>query len=426
MKVTTTNLSPTKLKLAVEAVEADLLPIKKHVLKHFATSVKIPGFRQGAAPEALVEKHVEQRALMDEFLEHAINDVYRKVIDGEKLRPVGQPQVSVKKFVPYTLLGFEAEQEVIGQIKLPNYKAITLVKPKVEVTASEVSDVLKNMQSRMAEKSEVARAIKNGDEAVIDFAGSDLKGEPIAGAEGKDYPLIIGSGSFIPGFEGELVGLKVGDAKEFKITFPADYQAKELQAKKVNFKVDIKKVSEVIEPKLDDSFASKSGPFKTLAELKADIKKQLLAEKQWQSERDYEGQLVKKIADKSSVAIPGSLIDEQVQRSEDEEKRNLAYRGQTWEEHLKDEGVTEAQHRERNRPEAEERVKASLVLSEISEQEKVDVTPAELEERINILKEQYTDPTMREELDKPENRQDIAARILTEKTLAKLKNYASK
>ncbi len=426
MQITLTEINQTKLTINIKADAKDLAPIKGHVLKHFAATVKVPGFRPGTAPINLVEKHLDQRALLDEFLDHAINDLYRKAIDQENLRPIGSPNLSVKKFVPFTDLEFESQQEVVGKVKLANYKAIKLAIPKVEVTAAEVADIIKKMQARLAEKTEVNRAIKKGDEAVIDFYGSDLKGEPIAGAEGRDYELKVGSKTFIPGFEEELIGLKPKETKEFTITFPADYQAKELQSKKVKFKVDIKQVRELIEPKVDDAFAAKTGPFKTVAEMKADIKKQLLEEKKWQAERDYESQLVRKISDKSEVAIPEVLIEDQIRRGEEEEKRNLMYKGITWEEHLKQEGVTENQHRERNRPDAQERVKASLILSEISEIEKVEITPAELEERINTLKQQYTDSKMREELDKPENRQDIAARILTEKTLTKLKQYATK
>ena len=177
---------------------------------------------------------------------------------------------------------------------------------------------------------------------------------------------------------------------------------------------------------MDDEFATKAGPFKTLAELKADVKKQLTTEQETNAERDYQNRLVQAIADKSSVDIPETLVTDQILSMEEEEKRNLTYRGQTWQEHLKEEGVTEEQHRERNRSQAAERVKGGLVLSEIAEAEGLKVTPEELEIRIQILKGQYQDDAMRAELDKQENQQDIANRILTEKTLEKLTSYAAK
>jgi trigger factor len=223
-----------------------------------------------------------------------------------------------------------------------------------------------------------------------------------------------------------MVGLKAGDNKEFNITFPNDYAVAALKNQKISFKVQIKKVNELTEPKLDDELAAKLGPFKNLAELKKDIKRQLHSERQAEADRQYESELIQKISDKSIMQIPLKLIDEQLERLEEEEKRNLAYRGQTWQEHLKTEGVNEEQHRDRHRPEAEARVKAGLVLSEIAEREKLDIQPEELEIRLQMLKGQYADPAMQAELDKPENRQDIAARLLTEKTIAKLVSYASK
>lgn len=425
MQITRTDNSPTNIQLVINAGPDELEPIKKHVLTHFS-DVRVPGFRAGRAPAHLIEKHIDQRRLLDEFMEHAINELYRRAVDQENIRPIGQPKIELKKFVPFTQLEFETTQDIIGSIELPNYKSMKLAKPSVQVTAKDVDEVLKSMRGRAAERVEVKRPAKTGDEVVLDFEGKDPKGEPIAGAAGKDYPLVLGSKSFIPGFEENVAGLKAGDKKDFTVTFPKDYGVSDLQNKKVTFSVEIKKISELNEPKLDDELARQVGPFKTLAEMKADIKKQLAGEKQRQAERDYESELIKKISDKSKVAIPEPLVEEQTLRLEEEEKRNLTYRGQTWQEHLRQEGITEQQHRQRHRPEATDRVKAGLVLSEVSIKEGIEVLPEEVENRIMILKGQYQDEAMRAELDKPENRQDIAARLLTEKTIQKLVDYASK
>jgi trigger factor len=277
----------------------------------------------------------------------------------------------------------------------------------------------------MAERIEASRAAKNGDEAVIDFAGRDEKDKPVNGAEGKDYPLILGSNTFIPGFEEHLIGMKASDDKEFSITFPNDYGVAALQNKKVTFKVNLKKVQELKEPKLDDEFAKKAGPFKTLVDLKADVKKQLTAEREREAQTLRENEIIQKLVEKSSVEIPKILIDEQTERLEEEEKRNLVYRGQTWQEHLSEEGVTEEEHRARHKPDAELRVKAGLVLSEVAEREQITVQPEELEIRLQMLKGQYTDPAMQSELNKPENQREIASQLLTEKTIAKLLDYAS-
>lgn len=426
MQVTRTDNSATKVTLAISANADDLAPIKNHVLRHFIDQVKVPGFREGKAPMNMVEKHANPEKLNSEFLEHAINDLFQQAIRAQKLRPVGQPDVQLKKFVPYTTLEFSAKLEVVGAVKLANYKSIKLPKPKANATAADVNAVIKSLQERSAERQEVRRAAKDGDEVVIDFAGKDADDQPVAGADGKDHPLVLGSKSFIPGFEDNVVGLKAGESKDFSVTFPKDYGAAALQNKKVTFSVTAKKISELVEPKLDDAFAAAAGPFKNLAELKADVKKQALSEKQYQAGQAYQNELIKLVTDKSSVEIPELLIEDQLNHMEQEEKRNLTYRGQTWPEHLKAEGVTEQQHREKYRTDATDRVKAGLVLSEISEQEGLDVTPEEIDIRIQILKAQYQDPAMQAELDKPENRRDIVARMLTEKTIQKLVDYASK
>lgn len=426
MQVVRTDETPTKLKLVISAETADLEPIKRHTLSHFAGRIKVPGFRAGTAPATMLEKHVDPKELADEFIEHALNSLFRRAVDQEKLRPVASPQVSIKKFVPFTNLEFEAVVEVLGPIKLADYTKIKLARPTVKVTPAEVTDVLKSLQKQQAKRVDVTRPAKSGDEVLIDFKGVDSKGAPVNGADGKDYPLLLGSNTFIPGFEDNLIGVKAGQEKTFTIVFPADYGVAALQNKKVTFTVPVKKVSELSEPKADDDFAQKAGPFKNLAELKADIKKQISIEKERNAQGQYENELIAKIADKSTVEIPEFLVDDQVMRSEEEEKRNLTYRGQTWEEHLAQEGITEQQHRDRQRPGALNTIKASLILSEVAERENISVTPEELEVRVQLLKGQYQDPQMRAELDKPENRNEVGARLMTEKTIQKLIDYASK
>jgi trigger factor len=426
MQVVKTTNSLTNVTLLITGEAAELAPIKKHVLGHFTRSVRVPGFRAGKAPLDLIEKNINQQTLVDEFMEHGLNELFRRAVDQEKLRPVGQPEVTLKKFVPYTLLEFEAKFDVVGQIKLPNYKTTKLAKGKVEVSAKDVADVIENLRKQMAERKDIDRAAKDGDEVWIDFDGKDAKGEAVAGASGKDYPLILGSNTFIPGFEDNLIGVKAGEDKEFSVTFPKDYGVSALQSKKVTFAVHVNKVQEVVLPKVDDEFAKKAGPFDSLASLKADIKKQVKSEKEYQLERDYENRLIDKLTEKSEVEVPKSLIDNQLLRMEEEEKQNLTYRGLTWQEHLDQEGVTEEEHRARHRQDAEKRVKAGLILSEISDKEGIDVMPEELEIRMQMLKGQYQDPQMQAQLDRPESRRDIAARMLTEKTIQKLVDYASK
>ncbi|MBX4188722.1 trigger factor [Candidatus Saccharibacteria bacterium] len=426
MRVTRQDNSPTNITLTVDADALDLAPIKRHVIGHFRRNVRVPGFREGKAPDAMVEQNIPQQRFLDEFMEHALNELYRQAVDNQKIRPINTPNVQLKSFVPYTELNFEAEIEVLGAVKLPSYKTMKLAKPKVVITADDVNEIMASLQTRGAERVEVDRPAKVGDEVTIDFEGTDKDGKKINGADGKDHPLILGSKSFIPGFEENLTGVKAGDTKTFDVTFPKDYGVAFLQNQKVTFKVDIHKVQELKTPKIDDEFASKVGPFKTVAELKADIKKQLAVERQQQADTEYNNELTRKIAAKTEIEIPRSLVDEELMRLEEQEKQNLMYRGITWEEHLSQEGISEEEHRQRHYPEAEERVRIGLVLSEIAEKEKLQVTPEELEIRLQILRGQYQDPQMQAELDDPASRRDIEARLLTEKTLEKLRSYASK
>jgi trigger factor len=427
MQVKKSSIGDSQLRITIIPSKSELAAIEEQVLIHMSDHVKVPGFREGKAPAAMVAKHADPNKLQSEFLDHAVNQLYVSAIESEKIRPVDQPQIAIKKFVPFTDLEFDAEIEVIGDIVLPDYKKIKLEKQVVKVTPKDVNEVLESLRERAAEKKEVTRAAKDGDEVVIDFSGTDpVTNKKVAGADGKDYPLILGSQSFIPGFEKELAGLKPGAEKTFDIVFPKDYNVSSLQGKKTTFKVTIKKIQELTKPPLDNNFVEKVSPFKTQAELKDDIKKQLAAENQTKADRGFESELISKIAAESKATVPRSLVDQQIQRMESEERQNLTYRGQTWQEHLDDEGVTEEEHRERNRPMAEQNVKASLVLSDIAEKENISVTPEEADIRLQILKGQYQDRQMQEELDKPENRQSIVNQILTEKTFKKLVDYATK
>ena len=427
MQINREQIESTKVKLTVVAEQSELDKIKQHVLRDLSKNVKVPGFRAGKAPANLIEKQIDASTLQSEFLDHAINDFYGDAINSTGIRPISQPQIAVSKYVPFSTLEFTIEVEAIGEVQLADYKNIKLSPKKVEVTSAEINKIVDNLRQRAATKKEVDRAAKKADEVSFDFSGVDAKTKkPIDGTEAKDYPIVIGSGSFIPGFEEELIGLKAGDDKKFDITFPADYAVADLQKRKVTFTVKVLKVQELSEPKADDEFAKTIGAFNTLSELKADIKKGLTAEKQQEADRAYENELLEKIASKSKVAVPASLIEEEIDRMEEEEKRNLVYRGQTWQEHLDAEGITAEAHREQKREAATTRVKGGLILGEISQAEKITVTPDEIDLRIRLLKGQYTDPAMTAELDKPESRRDLTSRILTEKTLDKLRSYASK
>lgn len=427
MQVNKTKSTDNQATFTVVASEKELEAMKDHVLTHFQSKVKVAGFRAGKVPAGVLEKNIDPNALQTEFLQEAVEQMYIQAVSELNLRTLEQPKITIKKFVPFTALEFEAEVSVVGEIKLADYKSIKKAAPAVNLTAKDIDDVIESLKVRLAEKKDVNREAKTGDQVWIDFVGVDSKGEPVKGADGKDYPLILGSNTFIPGFEDNLIGVSAGDEKTFELTFPKEYGVKAIANKKVKFTANITKVQEVVEPKVDDEFAAKAGPFKTIKELKEDIRKQLGHERQHQARQEFEGQLIKEISDKSKLTVPEVMIEDQIEAMLRDLQQNLVYRGQTFQEFLEAEGKTEEQFRtDVLKPQATERVKASLVLSEIAEQEKLEVTPEELEVRMQVLKGQYQDPQMQEELNRPEARRDIAARILTEKTLSKLVDYATK
>ncbi len=427
MQVSKTKSSESEVTFTVIPNQKELSDLKEHVLGHFHDRVKVPGFRAGKVPLNVLEKHIDSNQLQSEFLQDAIEQMYPQAIMELNVRPLSQPQISVKKFVPFNELEFEATVAVLGEVKLHDYKKIKRTLPKAQITTKDINDVLNSLRTRIAEKKDVSRPAKKGDQVWIDFEGRDSKGNPIKGADGKDYPLLLGSNTFIPGFEDNLIGLSGGQEKTFTLTFPKDYGIKAIAGKKVTFKAAVTKVQEVVEPELNDEFAAKAGPFKTLKDLKSDIKKQLEHEQNHKIRQDFESELIREISAKSQLNIPEIMVSDQAEKMLQEVKQNLAYRGQTFQEMLEIEGKTEEEYvSDSLKPQAEERVRASLVLSEIAELEKIEVTPEELEVRMQLLKGQYQDPQMQAELDKPEARQEIASRLITEKTLQKLTSYAAK
>lgn len=417
----------TKAELTVNVPEDVLVSVKKSVVNELSKQVKVPGFRNGKVPLEIAEKHIDQAVLQQHFLEHVIEDTYPQAVRQENVRPVDRPDISIVKFVPFTTLEYTATSPVLGEVKLADYKKIKRERKTATVSAKEVNDVIESLRTRQAEKVSVDRAAKDGDQVVIDFNGVDSDKKPISGAEGKDYPLALGSNTFIPGFEPALIGLKKGEEKTFPVTFPKDYGVSTLAGSKVTFTVTVKDVLEMKKPTLDDAFATSVGPVKSVDELKKDIKKELTTEKQRQEDLKFESELVADITKKSTVTIPQVLIDDQVNRMLQEQKQNLTYRGQTIKEFLESKSMTEEEYRTKElAPQAEERVKASIVLAEIADKEQIEVTPEELEIRLQVLKGQYQDQKMQEELNKPEARREVASRMLSEKTVAQLAAQATK
>lgn len=419
MKHTTEKLSDTKVKVSVELIAKELTTAKTQALKKLAPEIKVAGFRKGKVPPHVAEKHLDPTHLASEVADEAINIAMNDIIEHDDLRVLDRPDVNLTEYKPYESLSFTAEFEVLPEITLGDYKKLKVTKDKVSVTAKDIDEVIERIQKGYAEKTPVEREAKNGDEVTINFVGTK-DGEPVDGATGNDYPLALGSNTFIPGFEEGIVGHKTGDVFDLPLTFPKDYHSPELKGAKVTFKVTVVSVNEVKLPEANDELAAKSGPFTSLDDMKADIKKELLAQKEKTALDKLKDDLVGQLVESSVIPLPEILIEDQMKAIERDFQQNLMYQGMSVEQFMEVQGYKDHDelHDKEFRPAAERRVKAGLVLAELSKVEKVEITQDDLEARLAEMKEQS--PTIASQLDSPDARRDLANRVLTEKTVDRL------
>lgn len=422
MKTTVTHESDTRVKVVVAADHAELAAAEQVALKRLAKTVKVNGFRTGHVPLEIVKKHADPNALAQETLDAALNRAVAEAFLNNNLQVLARPEVEIKKYVPGELLEFTAEADVLPEVKLGDYKKLKAKKAAVNVEKKEIDEVIQRIQKGLSEKKEVKRAAKIGDETMIDFVGKK-DGEAFQGGTGKDYPLVLGSNSFIPGFEDALVGLKAGDTKDVKLAFPKDYHAKDLAGQDVVFEVTVKKVNSVKLPALDDKFAAKAGPFTSMDDLRKDIKAEITAQAERKATDDLKDELVKQLVAKSTVSVPSVLRDDQIRSLEQDLRQNLMYRGRTLEQYFEEKGYADrdAWVKAEANDAADARIKAGLVLAQLSKELKIEATADELAAHINAYKQQYANnPKMAKHFDKPEAQREVANRLITEKTIDKL------
>lgn len=426
MQVTRKDLSETKVKLTINLGVEELVHAKQHELQEQVKNVKVAGFRPGKAPLTIVEKQLDQNQLQASVINHAINDFYGQAINEQKLRTLNQPEVEVGKFVPYTDLEFTAIVEIMPAIKLGDYTKIKKTLKKSVISEKDVDDVISNLLTRSAIKEDSQKPAKVGDDVIIDFEGTDKDGKAVAGASGKDYTLSLGSKSFIPGFEEGLVNAKKGEKKSLMLTFPKEYHSKNLAGIKVTFAVELKNVQAVTAPALDDKFAASIGPFATVAELKKDIKKQLVDQKEQEAINQTKDAIVEELVKKTTLILPDVLVNDQISMLEHDFNQNLVYRGITMPEYLKQEGykdIDEWKEKEL-KEQAERRVSVGMVLAEAAEKEKITVTQEEVANRVMLYKQQYQQSAT--QFDQLEMQREVASRLLTEKTVDRLYELATK
>ena len=422
MKTSIKNLSDTKVQLTI-TLDAEELAIAEQVATvKLARNVKVAGFRKGKTPLAIATKNIDPAVLQEEVLDNAISKAVSEAFIESKLQVLDRPMVEVKKFVPGETLEFTAEVEVLPKIKLGNYKKLKVSTEKIDIKDKDINEVIDRIRNGFSEKVEVKRAAKNGDETIIDFVGKK-DGVAFDGGTGSDYPLTLGSNQFIPGFEEGIIGHLAGDVFDLDLTFPADYGSADLKGIKVTFTTTLKVVKGVTLPELTDEFAAKAGPFKTAAELKADIKRELTTQKERENNEKLKDDLVKQLVAISDVPAPAILIEDQTKSIEQDFINNLAYQGLTLDQYLDNKGFESKEKwiETEVKEVAEKRVKAGLVLAELSKVEKIEATTAELDAHVETYRQQYAkNPDALKQFDQPEVRRDIANRLLTEKTVDRL------
>ena len=422
METTLKYLSDTKVSLTITVGALELGEAEQVALAKLSKTTKVPGFRAGKVPASIVAKHVDPNTLQEQSLDVALNRAVAEAFVKEKLQPLDRPEVEVKKFVPGEILEFTADVEVLPKVELGDYKKLSTKKEKVSVTAKEINETIERMRAGLAEKKEVTRAAKDGDEVVIDFVGK-IDGVAFDGGTATDYTLKLGAGQFIPGFEEGIVGHKLEETFDIDLKFPAEYHSAELAGSAVTFTVTLNKILEAKLPEVNDAFAEKAGPFKTVTELKDDIKRELTSQKDRESNDKYKDALITELVEKSKVPVPDVLIEDQVRSIERDFEQNLLYQGLTIDSYLtqnKFKDIEEWRKKE-VRPTALKRVKAGLVLAELTTTEKISATAAEIDEHVEVHKQQYlNNPEVLKQFETEEVRRDIGNHFVTDKTIERL------
>lgn len=419
------NFVALEVTFDTEEVEEALSESYKRVVK----KVNIPGFRKGHVPRAILEKQFGKEVLYEEAIDVILPKGYLKALEEYKLEPIDQPKLDVKEaFEAGKPFVFKATVEVLPEVKLGQYKGLEIEKPKVEVKDEQVAERLASLQERHAELvlSE-KKNLEKGDFAIIDFEGY-IDGKPFSGGAAQAYSLEIGSGSFIPGFEEQLIGMEVGTDKDIKVTFPSDYPREDLAEKEVTFKVSLKEIKVKEIPDADDEFAKSVGNFETIEDLKADLREKMTEWAKQDAESSFAQAAVNQAVENAEIETPETLVKREMEDLLHRFEHNLAYQGLTLDKYLDYVKKSKEEVLEDFRPEALKRVKTDLVLSNIAQIENLEVTEEELNEKLQELAERYQQKNsakLRETLESKGQLGSIKQAILLEKASDFIKENAT-
>ncbi|MBS1361958.1 trigger factor [Phascolarctobacterium succinatutens] len=376
--------------LKITAPAAEVNAGYKKAVKKIADQVNIPGFRKGKAPRAIIEMHYGKEAVKQEAFEIVANKAYSEALDQEKLIPVSDPKVEESTFEEGKDMELTIKVTLKPEPELGEYKGLHVEKKEVEVTDEQVDAQIKDMMGRDAKMvvAEEGAVIEKGDFAIIDFAGT-VDGEPFSGGEGKGYPLEVGSNSFIPGFEDQLVGLSKGDSTDVEVTFPEDYFVKDLAGKEAIFKVNIQDVKRKELPELNDEYVASKTDFKTVEELRANYKERMQKAAEANAKAEYEHELIDLAVANAKFSVPEIMIEDKISQMVEEMKMSLESRKMSLDMYMQYTGLDMAKIRENQRPVAEENVKTDLVLDAIAKAEDIQVDMADVDAEIAAISAQH-------------------------------------
>ena len=380
------NDATLKITLPAEEVNKGF---KKAVAK-IAGQVNIPGFRKGKAPRNIIEMHYGKEAVKQEAFELVANQCYTEALEQEKLIPVSDPKVEDSVFEENKDMELTIKVTLKPEVKLGDYKELHVEKEAVEVTDEAVEEQVQGLRSRHAKmvEAEEGAVIEKGDFAIIDFAGT-VDGEPFSGGEGKGYPLEIGSNSFIPGFEDQLVGLKKGDSTDVDVTFPEEYFVKELAGKQAIFKVNVQDVKRKELPELTDEYVAANSDCKTVEELRASYKERMQKAAENNAQIAYEKALIDLAVANAEFEVPEIMIEDRVTQMIDEMRMSLEARKLTLEQYMQYSGIDMKQLRERQHDAAVENVKTDLVLDAIAKAENIQVSMEDVDSELSAIASQH-------------------------------------
>ncbi len=357
--------------------------------KQNAKKFKVPGFRAGMVPRAIVEQTYGEGVLYEAVIENNVDDAYRAAVIENNLEIVSRPELDIKQIGKDKDFIFVVTVCVKPEATVKDYKGIEVKKVSTRVTKKDVEAELDTIREKNARIVTVEdRELKDGDISVIDFEGFK-DGEAFEGGKAENFELTIGSGQFIPGFEEQMVGMKVNETRDINVTFPKEYHSEELAGKDATFKVVLHEIKEKVLPEIDDEFAKDVSEFDTLEEYKKDLNKKVKEQKEAQAKAQKEQEAIDKFIEKVEVTIPEEMIDAEVDKMVEEMNANLSYQGLNIDQYLQYIGMSLDDYKKEMREQAQKRIKLNLGLEFVAKEEKIEVTDKEIDEKIKVLAAQY-------------------------------------